>query len=61
MEGYKPTAHLVIDSTTIPEAKLTAIESILYGKAAVTGTNAADAVPPRLILPAEVASTITAV
>ena len=29
--GYKPTAHIVIDSTAVDAAKLEAIEAILYG------------------------------
>lgn len=31
--GYQPTASLVIDSTTLSEAKLTQIENLLYGTA----------------------------
>lgn len=49
--GFKPTAHLIIDSTTVTAAKLTALETILYG----TGSTA-----PKLILPDEVISTINA-
>lgn len=45
VEGYKPTAHLTIDSTKADEAKLKALEDILYG----TESNEA-----RLPLPAEV-------
>lgn len=45
--GFKPTASLVIDSTTTEAAKLTAIEDLLYGTA---GTS------PRLPLPDEIAS-----
>lgn len=45
VEGYKPTATLEIDSRTIPAAKLTALEDILYGT-----QNAA----PRLPYPAEI-------
>ena len=30
--GFKPTASLVLDSTKVPEAKMTAIEDLLYGK-----------------------------
>lgn len=51
--GFKPTSHLVIDSTTIAAAKLTALETILYGASGTPGT------PARLPLPAEVISTIT--
>ena len=32
---YKPTALIVIDSTTVDEADLTALEDLLYGKASV--------------------------
>ena len=52
--GFKPTAHLVIDSKKINSAKLTALETILYGTAATTGTNAAAAVNARLPLPDEI-------
>jgi hypothetical protein len=31
--GFQPTACMVIDSTTIPEGKLTQIENLLYGVA----------------------------
>lgn len=31
VEGYNPTAHIEIDSTKIPSAKLTALEAVLYG------------------------------
>lgn len=44
---YKPTATLVIDSTEVDAADLTALETILYG---TVGVGAA----PRLPLPAEV-------
>lgn len=47
--GFKPTAHLVIDSTRVSAAALTAIETILYGD---TSTEA------ELPLPDEVISTI---
>lgn len=66
--GYKPTAHLTIDSTKVDAAKLAALEAILYGVDAVeaSGTQgetgyvaAVAAVIPRLPLPAEVISTLT--
>jgi hypothetical protein len=38
--GFKPTAHLIINSLKCPEAKLKIIEDILYG------TDAAEAVDP---------------
>lgn len=47
-EGFKPTAHLEIDSTKVDAEKLAAFEAILYG-----GTSAA-----RMPLPDEVAELI---
>lgn len=52
--GHKPTAHLEIDSTKVDATKLAALEAILYGSA--TGDNAT----PRLPLPDEVLSTLSA-
>lgn len=49
--GLKPTSLLTIDSTTVPEAKMTALEDILYGKLAVKA---------RLPLPNEIITLITA-
>lgn len=43
--GYKPTAHLEVDSTKADAAKLTALETILYGS---------ETAEPRLPLPQEV-------
>lgn len=48
VSGYKPTAHLVIDSTKCASATLTEIEEKLYGTAATTGTNPTSAVPAEL-------------
>jgi hypothetical protein len=45
VDGHKPTALLVIDSTKVDAAKLTALEDILYGT---------DTDDPRLPLPNEV-------
>lgn len=59
VSGFKPTAHLYFDSTTLASAKLTAIENILYGTAATTGTNATAAVAARLPLPAEIVTILT--
>ena len=50
--GKKPTATLVIDSTKADKAKLTALETILYG---------AEATEPRLPLPDEIATLMTTV
>jgi hypothetical protein len=53
--GFKPTSVIIVDSTTVSGvAKLTALESILYGTAAVTGDNPSEAVAPRLPLPKEI-------
>lgn len=59
--GFKPTASITIDSRTVDSTKLAAFEDILYGKDAVVADpehniEAADAVEPRLPLPAEVAT-----
>lgn len=52
--GYKPTAHLEIDSTKVDSTKLAALEAILYGSASGENANA------RLPLPDEVLSTLSA-
>lgn len=49
VSGFKPTAHLIIDSTKVAAAKLTALKEILYG----TAQN-----DPRLPLPNEVATLV---
>ena len=49
VNGFKPTSHLVIDSTTADETKLKALEDILYG-------SASEGNGPRLPLPDEVAT-----
>lgn len=65
--NFKPTASLVIDSTTVTAAKLAAFEEILYGRddrAAETGppaVTAQAALVPRLPLPAEVFTLLAAV
>lgn len=51
VKGFKPTAILTIDSTTIAADKLTALEDILYGK---------DEAEPRLPLPDEIAELVKA-
>lgn len=52
----KPTASITIDSTKVDKAKLEALEQILYGTPAVTGDNAAAAVPAKLPTPDQVYS-----
>jgi hypothetical protein len=60
---YKPTASVVIDSTKFKtaaqKAALAAFEEIIYGKAA-DATQGTPAVQPRLPLPAEVISLLSA-
>lgn len=52
--GFKPTAHLEIDSTKVKKEDLAALELILYGKDATSGS-VSDGVDPRLPLPDEIA------
>lgn len=56
--GAKPTASLVIDSTKADPTKLTALEDILYGKDA--SGSSVQAVEPRLPLPDEIKTLMTA-
>lgn len=51
--GYKPTASLVIDSTTIDSTKLTQIENILYGTNADADAET-EGTEPRMPLPEEI-------
>ena len=57
--GFKPTASLVIDSTKVPEAKMAALETVLYGKDATTDP-VAPAVAARLPLPDEIMTLLAA-
>lgn len=57
--GAKPTASLVIDSTKADSAKLAALEAILYGKDP-TQAQGSDGVDPRLPLPDEIKTLMTA-
>ena len=50
VNGKKPTATLIIDSTKADKSKLTALEDILYGS---------ESVEPRLPLPDEIATLMT--
>lgn len=52
VNGKKPTATLIIDSTKADKSKLTALEAILYGS---------ESVEPRLPLPDEIATLMTTV
>lgn len=49
--GFKPTAHLTIDSTKTDAAKLKALEDMIYGTDASDGNEATDS---KLPLPAEI-------
>lgn len=55
VDGFEPTSHLEIDSTTADSEKLAALETILYGKDPTT-LEGSDGVDPRLPLPDEVAT-----
>lgn len=57
--GMKPTASIVIDSTKADPTKLAALELILYGKKG-TGDGDTGAVEPRLPLPDEIKTLMTA-
>ena len=48
--GFKPTSHIVIDSTKVDSAKLKSLEDMLYGSGEETTTN-----KPKLPLPDEIA------
>ena len=57
--GAKPTASVVIDSTKADPTKLAALETILYGKDPTT-EGGEDGVAPRLPLPDELKTLMTA-
>lgn len=57
--GARPTASVVIDSTKVKPAQLAALETVLYGKDPTT-TDGTDGVDPRLPLPDEIKSIMTA-
>lgn len=57
--GFKPCAHIVIDSTQVPEGKMTAIENALFGKDATTNP-ASEASEPTLKTPDELLALINA-
>ena len=58
--GFKPTACITIDSTKADPAKLTALEEILYGKDGTGDEGQTGAVDPRLPLPDEIKTLMTA-
>ena len=57
--GAKPTASITIDSTKVNEQKLAALEEVLYGKDG-TGSDHTGAAEPRLPLPDEIKTIMTA-
>lgn len=57
--GAKPTASITIDSTKVDENKLAALEEVLYGKDG-TGDGNTGAAEPRLPLPDEIKTIMTA-
>lgn len=59
VSGFKPTASLVIDSTKVDAEKLAALEEILYGKDGTVNPQTG-AVAPRLPLPDEIKTLMTA-
>ena len=59
VSGMQPTATVVIDSTKADKAKLAALEDILYGKNPSTN-GGSDGVEPRLPLPDEIKTLMTA-
>ena len=52
--GFKPTAYIEIDSTTVDATKLASLLDILYGTDAGTGETPKEAVAARLPLPDEI-------
>lgn len=50
MEGYKPIAHLEVDSTKVSSENLTAFENKLYGTDGQNGTS------PTLVMPSDIAT-----
>lgn len=57
--GAKPTASITIDSTKVDKQKLAALEEVLYGKDG-TGSDHTGAAEPRLPLPDEIKTIMTA-
>lgn len=57
--GAKPTASITIDSTKVDAQKLAALEEVLYGKDG-TGSDHTGAAEPRLPLPDEIKTIMTA-
>lgn len=58
--GYKPSAHIIVNSNEVTAPKLQALLDIVYGEAAVVDP-VTPAVPARLPLPAEIIDILDAV
>ena len=58
--GFKPTAYIEIDSTTVDTTKLATLLDILYGTDEVTGETPKEAVAARLPLPDEIKTLLAA-
>lgn len=56
--GHKPTSHIEIDSTKISEAKLAALEDLLFG---TDGAGSTEGTDPTLPLPDVILSTLNAI
>lgn len=48
-EGFKKSAHIVVDSTKVAEGKLTALENWIYGSDGTGGADAAMPTPAKVI------------
>jgi len=57
VNGFKPTATVIIDSTKVDPDELAAFENVIYGKAA--SASGGSVVAPRLPLPNEIATMFT--
>ena len=58
-EGFKPCAHVVIDSTQTPEGKMAKVEEALFGKDATTNP-ASEGSEPTLKTPSELLAILSA-
>ena len=57
--GYRPIAHMEIDSNAATSTHLAALEGYLFGTDASTGTNPTTDKPPKLLMPAQVIACLT--
>ena len=59
VEGFKPTAHIVIDSTKVPTAKMKKIMDALYGVDADT-EHSIEASDPHILMPEDIVDILNA-